>query len=1271
MKTRISFGFSILLATVVVIPAALSELAPVTKIRGPVPATGIPALHRRPIKVVRTVVPVAPVAPGNPVVVGDTVAVYPGCKGPGCLALERTRDSVHVGGDGIADNGDDWEVKVWRITVCSQVGDDLDAPGTVNATFDSLNLSAYQSGYYNVVLLQTDGACEADLYENDRMNNVYFAGQTVRNEEGTSWFGATWRVENPNTADVMFRYLRNRGLANQGIAMHEGKRLLFDHISSSWVANGGGQANIKLGGADFDTIRHGSVNWSLVFEPRKNNPTNLTIGNGPRDAPGASKVGFIRNTILGHGHRCPNLSADTMLVTKTIAYNCSARWGVMGPQFQATIYGYAVWAGDGSRGAGGNFDRPMAVNHGCGEPLSGTVGPPFGDDVCENEMYVNNWTYIYDKSGDTIWNETNPDLIWRGPDSLIVCRQAGPQDGTMLPDWSCPAQGDTVAISNKKASPHTPTDFDIPDYFWPDTTGYADTTQIIAQLDSAGAAFRLTCAGRFVPARDMVDTIMVNNFLRDIRGTTPVGHGVSDTVGAFHLTYSIGSFGGVSIADDLADTVTLQVSLSGTHKYVGPDTSLALPDCLDTDDDGMPDIWESTNRLDLNDASDNAEDPDGDWYLNIEEYLNGTNPQVYTSAVDGFEDGPPSTIPAFPGAVGYGATSLNSCRDSVSLGSYEVKVWKVSSLHGFEANGSWYTVLKDSLQAGAYNIVIADSVGLIETTGGMGPTVGIQVNCVYVAMQAGPGFPMIQLNDSTIGSKQLQIGNGSTNNLEVAQIVVRYMQWWRDTCTGGGSPPSCANHSNIDLVADTLILDHITIHNGWDSNIAVSAVRSNSITAITISSALFSNVTGAQTNCESSVHFSGESVSWISYVSNLMMLRHRIPCNGGTSDVDTDSSFAIAAINNVIFAWPGRGATWSHGPHGQVDYRRNFYKPFAGRSDVDDIIKFFVAMEDNIDTTNWSIRQIANVMAGQLDSISDPDWWADWNYWTSEAKLAGDTMGHVADSDLPTPFFDYLETTAWDAEDKILGNRRVGQDSVLSCGGTWVLAQGYFDSLYINAARDSSMTLISNSAPNIPHRIKEHPDGDWPRGKVTYAAGCTDTDDDGFPDDYENNLTGSTTSWGPIDSIGASGALLFESYVNGVHPDSNYVSTYERLDARYDGSMSGGAPPAPTTTYHDSIYIYRAPAIANDIVCLDGLGNAVACPTVDTIVARTWNTDSIPFGGVGRACWADGDTVRYFVSRSALAGGNLMDSLAYDTLNTIISQAQCDTAGVKSFPIPN
>jgi len=104
-------------------------------------------------------------------------------------------------------------------------------------------------------------------------------------------------------------------------------------------------------------------------------------------------------------------------------------------------------------------------------------------------------------------------------------------------------------------------------------------------LADAGANAKLDCQGNWVSNSDAVDLRVINDVKQ---GTGWTGYGVASPEAA-------GGF---------------PVIAAGTP-------------CADTDKDGMPDEWETKQSFNTNDASDNAEDADGDGYTNLEEYLNG------------------------------------------------------------------------------------------------------------------------------------------------------------------------------------------------------------------------------------------------------------------------------------------------------------------------------------------------------------------------------------------------------------------------------------------------------------------------------------------------------------------------------------------------------------------------------------------------------------------------------------------------------------------------
>ncbi|WP_162633059.1 polysaccharide lyase [Echinicola strongylocentroti] len=115
----------------------------------------------------------------------------------------------------------------------------------------------------------------------------------------------------------------------------------------------------------------------------------------------------------------------------------------------------------------------------------------------------------------------------------------------------------------------------------------------VAPHQSADEAFLsvLEKAGATLPKRDKVDQ-RVANMVRTGITTTPTGilKDISEVGGYPNLTFD-------------ADKVP-----------------------ADSDGDGMPDDWETKFQLDPDDPKDGSLDSDGDGYTNVEEFLNGTDP---------------------------------------------------------------------------------------------------------------------------------------------------------------------------------------------------------------------------------------------------------------------------------------------------------------------------------------------------------------------------------------------------------------------------------------------------------------------------------------------------------------------------------------------------------------------------------------------------------------------------------------------------------------------
>lgn len=143
---------------------------------------------------------------------------------------------------------------------------------------------------------------------------------------------------------------------------------------------------------------------------------------------------------------------------------------------------------------------------------------------------------------------------------------------------------------------------------------------------------------------------------------------------------------------------------------------IALEADGDSDNDGLPDVWEKINNLNPLDPSDASIDNDNDGLNNLEEFANGTSPNSADSDGDSILDGEDK-----PEATSCPNTSTGSVKSDLTiyapaldfqtaLGSQQI--WAELSFSGQESNGDYYWKLKEYGTVENCNLISIGSVGL-------------------------------------------------------------------------------------------------------------------------------------------------------------------------------------------------------------------------------------------------------------------------------------------------------------------------------------------------------------------------------------------------------------------------------------------------------------------------------------------------------------------------------------------------------------------------------
>lgn len=579
------------------------------------------------------------------------------------------------------------------------------------------------------------------------------------------------------------------------------------------------------------------------------------------------------------------------------------------------------------------------------------------------------------------------------------------------------------------------------------------------------------------------------------------------------------------------------------------------------------------------------------------------------------------TVPAFPGCTGPGCMTLNSCRDSVTDGSWGAPVvHKVTDISADTGTaGSILNILKHDTDPNKLDVILWNVGGVSGGSAGSGDLV-IEVNCVLVAQQTARGQAALY-TDSATGGTGLRIGQpgGSGKSTE---LVWGYGKLWRDVCEGG---TGCSQQDNFRLSnGSNIVITNWDIVGGWDEVIGITTSGGEVMDEVQIANSViydaFNHPRGPLITSGSGG--GGDNIKRLAFNGNLMWVSHRTPTVSGIAESPQDTIW-LDVVNQVNYDWNGRGSE-NAAVLALGSYMRNYYKD-SGAGDADDLVNLASELSADPDLAIWFYWFDGNVHTGGACGSTNRDFWANCLKDVDGNAIPSDTAGHDAGAPNTAPFFDYdADRSAADAYADIITNRQVGAYRYIDCDGSWVETEDFLLESILDDVRDSTLHT-DQSTTRYTHPVLG---SGWPT--LSDEGACTDTDADGLPDAFEAlydcDVPGTEVTNGGVGD----GYLCIEIYVWGL----------------------GAEAFASTTTYGTGVNIYRDTSVDTFMVIQpDGAGG------VDTTLVL--NSTNVMSAGGYELVGLPGDSLVLLRTRDGtLSGVTLMDSAAVAAL--CASTGDCD-----------
>lgn len=443
---------------------------------------------------------------------------------------------------------------------------------------------------------------------------------------------------------------------------------------------------------------------------------------------------------------------------------------------------------------------------------------------------------------------------------------------------------------------------------------------------------------------------------------------------------------------------------------------------------------------------------------------------------------------AFPGAEGFGARALTSCDRS------RVQVLKVSNTAS-SGPGS----LADALERNDPNrltLVTFETGGTIQ----LYTRIFRRQSCLYIAGQTAPGDGVQIYNPYGVA---LVVERDGPHD-----VALRYLRVRSDKGEPGKQDAATINSGR------NVVFDHMSIQFGNDEVFSLEGIaseNSHSMSLVTIQNTII--------GAGFTPHSTGSliSVPWKdpSKTIDAITFHHNLWAHNSHRNPRLQEAKRIQLVNNVVYNWRGNVGGLERGP--SIDIDANYFK--SGPWGVHRQDRFF-----HHDT----IGPLASIYA--VGNIADP--------YQMDPDASQRTFVKYYDGGPPIPASAYVATpqsvpdigvtrqSASEAYETVL--REVGANARVNCRGEWQTARDDLDLLFVEQVRQ-------RSGPATDDENDEPADyGGLP--ELQAGAPCSDEDNDGLPDAFEQRYGLDTTSDDASADSDGDGYTNIEEYVNGTRP---------------------------------------------------------------------------------------------------------------------------------------